>query len=149
MSDLWMINCSYLFSKIHHSSYTPLRYWHLSWVFSISLEGKRDKYNGRTLKWKRKNIKDNNTYLDNKVFNDQWCGCKHSKSFFIMRLPGLSYLLQNLWALIKMYNASPFMSLKVNASKSILSITWCISLGGVHSYILIMLRLLLYLSNFI
>ena len=66
-----------------------------------------------------------------------------------MRLPGLSYLLQNLWALIKMYNASPFMSLKVNASKSILSITWCISLGGVHYYILIMLRLLLYLSNFI
>jgi hypothetical protein len=32
------------------------------------LEGKRDNYKGRTLKWKRKNIKDNNTYLDNKVF---------------------------------------------------------------------------------
>jgi hypothetical protein len=40
-----------------------------------------------------------------------------------------------------MYNESPFMSLKMNASKSIPSITWCISLGGVHYYILIMLRL--------
>jgi hypothetical protein len=34
----------------------------------MSLEGKRDNHKGRTLKWKRKNIKDNNTYLDNKVF---------------------------------------------------------------------------------
>jgi hypothetical protein len=66
-----------------------------------------------------------------------------------MRFPGLICLSLNLWALIKMYNAFPFMYLKVNASKSFLSITWCISLGGVHSYILIMLRLLLYLSNFI
>ena len=30
------------------------------------------------------------------LHNNQWCGCKHSKSFFIMMLPGLSYLLQNL-----------------------------------------------------
>jgi hypothetical protein len=69
LCDLWMMNCSYLFSKRnHHSSYTPLRYWHLSWVFSISLERKRDNYKGRTLKWKGKIIKNNNTYLDNKVF---------------------------------------------------------------------------------
>jgi hypothetical protein len=49
---------------------------------------------------------------------------------------------QNVWCF-------PLYVLKVNASKSILSITWCISLGGVHSYILIMMRLLFYLSNFI
>jgi hypothetical protein len=45
-------------------------------------EKKRDNYKGRTLKWKRKNIKDNNTNLEDEVFkNNQWCGCKHSYSF--------------------------------------------------------------------
>ena len=31
---------------------------------------------------KKEAIKSNNTYLDNELFkNNQWCGCKHSKTF--------------------------------------------------------------------
>jgi hypothetical protein len=37
-------------------------------VFSISLKGKRDNYKGRTLKWEKEDIKNNNTYLDRKIF---------------------------------------------------------------------------------
>ena len=61
---------------------------------------------------KEENIKNNTTY-----FYETINGVVVSiLNPFIMRLPGLSCLLQILYALIKMYNASPYLSLKVGAS---------------------------------
>jgi len=48
-----------------------------------------------------------------------------------------------------MNGASPYLSLKLNASIHFISILWCISLGGAYFYILIILRLAHYLRNLI
>jgi hypothetical protein len=64
---------------------------------------------------KEKDVKNNNTHLDNKILKTINGVVVSILNPFIMRLPGLSCLLQILYALIKMYNASPYMSLKVNA----------------------------------
>jgi len=61
---------------------------------------------------KEEDIKNNNTYLDNKVYKTINGVVVSILNTSIMRILGLSCLLQNLWALIKMYNASPYLSLK-------------------------------------
>jgi hypothetical protein len=38
----------------------------------------------------KEDVKNNNTYLDSKIFKfNQWCGCKYSRPF-ILRIPGIS-----------------------------------------------------------
>jgi hypothetical protein len=61
---------------------------------------------------KEEDIKNNNTYLDSKIYKTINGVVVSILNSFIMRMLGLSCLLQILWALIKMYNASPYLSLK-------------------------------------
>jgi hypothetical protein len=81
LCDLWMMNCLYFLSKeiiIHLLLSCAIN---ISWVFSISLKGKRVNYKGRTLKWKRKTSRATTSTWIWDLQNIQWCGCKHSKTF--------------------------------------------------------------------
>jgi len=75
-------------------------------------ERKRKQLQREDSQMKEEDIKNNNTYLDNKVYKTINGVVVSILNTFIMRILGLSCLLQNLWALIKMYNASPYLSLK-------------------------------------
>ena len=61
---------------------------------------------------KEKDIKNNNTHLDNKILKTINGVVVSILNPFIVRIPGSSWLLQILWAFIKMYNTSPYLSLK-------------------------------------
>jgi hypothetical protein len=61
---------------------------------------------------KEEDIKNNNTYLDNKIYKTINGVVVSILNPFIVRIPGSSWLLQILWAFIKMYNTSPYLSLK-------------------------------------
>jgi hypothetical protein len=61
---------------------------------------------------KEEDIKNNTTYLDSKIYKTINGVVVSILNPFIMRMSGLSCLLQISWALIKMYNVSPYLSLK-------------------------------------
>jgi hypothetical protein len=63
----WFVCISYI-KKSSFIIYSLVLLISLFWVFSISLKGKGDNYKGRTLKWKKEDVKNNNTYLDSKIF---------------------------------------------------------------------------------
>jgi hypothetical protein len=63
----WIVYIKYL-RKSFFIIYSLVLLTSLLSIFNKFGKKKRDNCKGRTLKWKRKNIKDNNTYLDNKVF---------------------------------------------------------------------------------
>jgi hypothetical protein len=99
---------------------------------------------------KEKDIKNNNTYLDSKIFKTI-----NSVVVSILNLSHCEYtwhklFIANFISLDQdIYNASPYSSLKNECIYSIHSNTLMHISRGVYFYILIMLRLSLYLSNLI
>jgi hypothetical protein len=85
----------------------------------MSLKIKRENYKGRTLKWKE-DVKNNNTYLDSEIFKLINCVVVSILNLFILRILGIRWLLQILYALIKMYIAFPYLSLKESASNQVI-----------------------------
>jgi hypothetical protein len=71
---------------------------------------------------KEKDVKHNNTHLDNKILKTINGVVVSILNLFHCDNTGLSCLLQTLWAWIKMYNVSPYLSLKVNASIHLIQI---------------------------
>jgi hypothetical protein len=65
---------------------------------------------------KKEDIKSNNTY------SDQWCGCKYSKSFFIMRNARRKLFIANFMSLDQDVYCFSLFVFKVNASIQLIQI---------------------------
>jgi hypothetical protein len=77
-----------------------------------NFERKKKQLQREDSQMKEEDIKNNTTYLDSKIYKTINGVVVSILNPFIMRMQGLSCVLQFLWALIKMYNASPYSSLK-------------------------------------
>jgi predicted histidine transporter YuiF (NhaC family) len=110
LCDIWMMNCLYFLSK-EIIIYSLVLLTSFLSIFN-KFERKRKRLQREDSQMKEEDIKNKTTYLDNKVYKTINGVVVSILNTFIMRILGLSCLLQNLWALIKMYNASPYLSLK-------------------------------------
>jgi hypothetical protein len=151
MSMLLMDDELFIFLKLKKSSFIIYSLVLLTSLLSIfnKFGRKKRQLQREDSQMKEEDIKNNNTYLDSKIFKTingvvvsilklfHWENAMHK--LFIENFISLD---QDVWCF----------SLFVFKSECIYlthSNTWCISLGGAYFYILLMLRLSLYLSNHI
>jgi hypothetical protein len=108
--EWWIVYISYL----KRSSFIIYSLVLLTSFLSIfnKFERKKKQLQREDSQMKEEDIKNNTTYLDSKIYKTINGVVVSILNPFIMRMLGLSCVLQFLWALIKMYNASPYLSLK-------------------------------------
>jgi hypothetical protein len=108
--EWWIVYISYLKKSSFIIYYLVLLTSFLS-MFN-KFERKKKQLPREDTHMKEKDIKTNNIHLDNKILKTINGVVVSILNLFIVRIPGLSCLLQISWALIKMYNVSPYLSLK-------------------------------------
>jgi hypothetical protein len=112
--EWWIVYISYL----KRSSFIIYSLVLLTSFLSIfnKFERKKKQLQREDSQMKEEDIKNNTTYLDSKIYKTINGVVVSILNHFIMRMLGLSCILQFLWALIKMYKCFSIFIFKENAS---------------------------------